>query len=42
MTIVPVDMAPLTNDVFVSRVKLVPTWSGPLDESMAGMCCCAA
>jgi uncharacterized protein YbjT (DUF2867 family) len=37
-----VDMARRTNDVLGSKVKLVPTWSGPLDESMAGKCCCAA
>jgi uncharacterized protein YbjT (DUF2867 family) len=31
-----VDMARRTNDVLGRKVKLVPTWSGPLDESMAG------
>ena len=31
-----VDMARRTNDVLGRNVKLVPTWSGPLDESMAG------
>jgi uncharacterized protein YbjT (DUF2867 family) len=31
-----VDMARRTNDVLGLKVKLVPTWSGPLDESMAG------
>ncbi|BBX48305.1 NAD(P)H-binding protein [Mycobacterium cookii] len=31
-----VDMARRTNDVLGRDVKLVPTWSGPLDESMAG------
>jgi uncharacterized protein YbjT (DUF2867 family) len=31
-----VDMARRTNDVLGREVKLVPTWSGPLDESMAG------
>ena len=29
-------MARRTNDVLGRKVKLVPTWSGPLDESMAG------
>jgi hypothetical protein len=29
-------MARRTNDVLGRNVKLVPTWSGPLDESMAG------
>ena len=31
-----VDMARRTNDVLGRKVKLVPTWSGPLDLSMAG------
>jgi uncharacterized protein YbjT (DUF2867 family) len=31
-----VDMARRTNDVLGHKVKLVPRWSGPLDESMAG------
>jgi uncharacterized protein YbjT (DUF2867 family) len=31
-----VDMARRTNYVLGREVKLVPTWSGPLDESMAG------
>ena len=31
-----VDMARRTNDVMGRKVKLVPTWSGPLSESMAG------
>jgi uncharacterized protein YbjT (DUF2867 family) len=31
-----VDMARRTNDVLGHKVKLVPTWSGPLDLSMAG------
>ena len=31
-----VDMARRTNDVLGRNVKLVPTWSGPLSESMAG------
>jgi uncharacterized protein YbjT (DUF2867 family) len=31
-----VDMARRTNDVLGRTVKLVPTWSGPLNESMAG------
>jgi uncharacterized protein YbjT (DUF2867 family) len=31
-----VDMARRTNDVLGRRVKLVPTWSGPLGEEMAG------
>jgi uncharacterized protein YbjT (DUF2867 family) len=32
-----VDMARRTNDLLGRKVKLVPTWSGPLsDESMAG------
>ena len=31
-----VDMARRTNDVLGRKVRLVPTWSGPLDESMAG------
>ncbi|MGW3247596.1 SDR family oxidoreductase [Streptomyces sp. NPDC001070] len=31
-----VDMARRTNDVLGRKVKLVPTWSGPLDVSMAG------
>lgn len=31
-----VDMARRTNAVLGRNVKLVPTWSGPLDESMAG------
>ena len=31
-----VDMARCTNNVLGRQVKLVPTWSGPLDESMAG------
>jgi uncharacterized protein YbjT (DUF2867 family) len=31
-----VDMARRTNEVLGRKVKLVPTWSGPLDESMAG------
>ncbi len=31
-----VDMARRTNDVRGRKVKLVPTWSGPLSEEMAG------
>jgi hypothetical protein len=31
-----VDMARRTNDVLGRNVKLVPTWSGPLGEEMAG------
>ena len=31
-----VDMARRTNDLLGRKVKLVPTWSGPLSESMAG------
>jgi uncharacterized protein YbjT (DUF2867 family) len=31
-----VDMARRTNDVLGRKMKLVPTWSGPFDESMAG------
>jgi len=31
-----VDMARRTNEVLGRNVKLVPTWSGPLDVSMAG------
>jgi uncharacterized protein YbjT (DUF2867 family) len=31
-----VDMARRTNDVLGRKVKLVPTWSGPLGEEMAG------
>ncbi|TFV55256.1 NAD-dependent epimerase/dehydratase family protein [Mycobacterium sp. PS03-16] len=31
-----VDMARRTNEVLGRQVKLVPTWSGPLDLSMAG------
>ena len=31
-----VDMARRTLEVHGRKVKLVPTWSGPLDESMAG------
>lgn len=31
-----VDMARRTHDVLGRRVQLVPTWSGPLDVSMAG------
>ena len=30
------DMARRTNDVLGRKVKLVPTWSGPLGEEMAG------
>jgi uncharacterized protein YbjT (DUF2867 family) len=37
-----VDIARRTNDVLGRKVKLVPTCSGPLDESMAGNCCWAA
>jgi len=29
-------MARRTHEVLGRKVKLVPTWSGPLDESMAG------
>jgi uncharacterized protein YbjT (DUF2867 family) len=32
----PVDMARRTNDVLGRKVRLVPTWSGPLGEEMAG------
>ncbi|MEU5850242.1 SDR family oxidoreductase [Saccharopolyspora shandongensis] len=31
-----VDMARRTNDILGRKVKLIPTWSGLLDESMAG------
>ena len=31
-----VDMARRTNDLLDRKVKLLPTWSGPLSESMAG------
>jgi len=31
-----VDMARRTHDVLGKSVKLVPTWSGPLGEEMAG------
>lgn len=31
-----VDMARRTNDILGRKVTLIPTWSGPFDESMAG------
>jgi uncharacterized protein YbjT (DUF2867 family) len=37
-----VDMARRTNSVLGRKVKLVPTWSGPLDLSMAAISCCPA